>query len=501
MPEVLVGIDSGLTVTKAVVFDLEGRAIGEASAPNEQASPHPHWVERDMDQLWETAATVVGRALQDAGVHAPEVRGVGLCGHGDGSYLVDADGRPVRAGISSMDTRATDVLSRWEKEGLLERALEVVGITPWAPLPATLVTWVREHEPDVYERIRWHLACKDWLRFRLTGEIHTDFTEASTGFTEVRSQRYAPEVFAVYGLEDFSDKVPPVLACGELAGEVTGEAAAATGLLEGTPVVAGAHDIDASAVGIGVLNPGQLCAITGTWSINETIIHEPRTTADWDCRNFVEQGSWLCLSGSPASSANLEWFVRQLCGADVAAADEKGASPFEFVGEEVSSVLSDDSHVFFHPFLYGAPGGAPLAGAFLGMRGWHTRAHLLKALFEGVVFNTLGHIGDLRGDLEITDIRLTGGGSRSPLWCQMYADALGAPVTTTDASESGALGVALFAGIGTGVWDSLAEAVEATVTVTKTYEPDPARCEQLAEAYDTWKALAEALTPVSDRLA
>jgi L-xylulokinase len=500
MTEVLVGIDSGLTVTKAVVFDLQGRPLGFSGAPSKQSTPRPRWLERDMDDLWETAAAQVGKALEAAGVSGADVRGVGLSGHGDGAYFIDAAGRPARPGINSMDSRASDIIDRWEAEGVMARAPDVLGITPWAPLPATLVAWVREHEPEVYARIRWTLACKDWLRYKLTGEIHTDFTEASTGFTEVRSQTYSPEVFKLYGLEDFADKVPPILNCSDVAGTVTAEAAAATGLAEGTPVVAGAHDIDCCAVGIGVLGPGQLAAITGTWSINETIAHQPEVSPRWGCRNFVEPGSWLCLSASPASSANLEWFVRRLCATEVAQAEERGVSPFAFVSEEVASVLDEPSHVFFHPYLYGVPGGAPLAGAFLGLRGWHDRAHLLKALFEGVVFNHLGHIDDLRSGLPVDDIRLTGGGSRSPIWCQMYADALGVPVQATEAEEAGALGAALFAGVGTGVWGSLQEAVEATVHLAGSYEPDPERQARLAETYDTWKALADALVPVGARL-
>ncbi len=499
MPEVLIGIDSGLTVTKAVVFDLEGRPLGSSGAPSKQATPRPRWLERDVDDLWTTAAAEIGHALHEAGAKPSDVRGIGLSGHGDGSYLVDDAGRPVRPGINSMDSRAVDVMARWESDGILERSPEVVGLTPWVALPAAIIAWVREHEPEVYERIRWNLACKDWLRYKLTGQIHTDFTEASTGFTEVHSQRYAPEVFELYGLQEFADKVPPVLGCSEIAGEVTAEAASATGLAEGTPVVAGAHDIDCCAVGIGVLNPGQLCAITGTWSINETITHEPQVGTNWDTRNFVEPGSWLCLSASPASSANLEWFVRQLCAAEVAEAEQRGVSPFAFVSEEVASVLDEESHVFFHPYLYGAPGGRPLAGAFLGVRGWHRRAHLLRALFEGVAFNHRVHIDALRSGLPVEEIRVTGGGSRSSVWSQMYADALGAPVVTTDADESGALGAALFAGVGTGVWGSLGEAVEATVRVAGTYEPDPARGERMAETYDAWTDLADSLVEVSGR--
>jgi L-xylulokinase len=216
-------------------------------------------------------------------------------------------------------------------------------------------------------------------------------------------------------------------------------------------------------------------------------------------RNFVRPGQWLYQSSSPASSANLEWFVRQLCGVEAAVAERRGESAFAFVSPEVASVLDEDSHVFFHPFLYGAPGGAPSAGAFLGLRGWHSRSHLVKALFEGVVFNHLYHIDALRSSFEIRDIRLTGGGSRSDIWSQMYADALDAPVQVTDSDESGALGVAMLAGVGVGVWDSLEQAAEATVRIERSYEPDPARGDRLRSTYADWQASVEQVAPLSDR--
>jgi L-xylulokinase len=496
----LMGIDSGLTVTKAVVFDDQGRTLGVSASASKQETPRPRWVERDMDDLWASTQTAIRQALDRAGVTGSEVTGIGVSGHGDGIYLIDEAGRPTRPGINSMDSRAQDVLARWSAEGLPDRALEVLGTDIWAGLPATLITWVREHEPEAYRRTRWNLACKDWIRYKLTGEIATDPTEASSGFTEVRSQRYSPEVFRLLGLEDFADKVPPIVGSDQVAGQITSEAAAATGLAEGTPVVTGAHDIDCCAVGVGIIAPGEICAITGTWSINEMVYHEPIVDPRWACRNFVRPGSWLYQSSSPASSANLEWFVRQLCRAEVAEAEQQDESPFAFVGPEVASVQDQDSHMFFHPFIYGAPGNAPNAAAFLGLRGWHQRAHMLRALFEGVMFNHLTHINTLREGFEIRDIRLTGGGSRSDVWCQMYADALGVPVQVTDADESGALGTAMLAGVGTGIYDSLEDAVKQTVRLAHTYEPDKTRGARLLEAYQTWTATVEALAPVSSRL-
>ncbi len=497
---ILLGIDCGLTNTKAVVFDTDGRPLGDGTVASGQHSPRPRWVERDMDSLWDATQGAVAGALSDAGVGASDVTAVGVTGHGDGVYLVDDAGKAVRPGINSLDSRATDVLERWESAGIMDGSLELLGQKPFAALSPALLAWLAEHEPDALERTRWFLYCKDWLRLKLTGEVATDFTEASAGFTEVRSQRYTDDVFALFGLEGLEHARPPMLGSTDVAGHVTGEAAEATGLAAGTPVIAGVHDVDASAIGAGVVRPGVVCAITGTWSINEVVSDAPTFDGRWGCRNFAVPGRWLCQAASPSSSTNLEWFVRQLGALETEGAQRRGESPFAFANREVQAVLDEESRVFYHPFLYGAPGGAPGAAAFLGLRGWHTRGHLLKALFEGVVFNARNHIGDLRSAFDVSEVRLTGGGSRSELWCQMYADALGLPVAVTDAAETGALGAAMCAGVGVGVYDSLDDAVERVTRVERIYDPDARRGGRLSEAAEVYNATVDALAPVSDRL-
>lgn len=500
MSPYLLGIDSGLTVTKAVVFDEEGRERGAGAVNNVRKSPHPRWVEQDMDGVWEGCRDAVRQALEGAGIDAGEISGVGVTGHGDGVYPVDEGGDPVRPGILSLDSRAHDVLDRWEESGVMEGALELNGQVPFAALPPTLLAWMKEHEPENLERTRWVLYVKDWLRYKLTGEYATDPTEASSGFTDVRTQTYSPEAFSLYGLEEARGKLPPVVACAEVVGEVTREAAEETGLKAGTPVVTGIHDIDASAVGIGCTKPGQLTLIVGTWSINQVVSDEPAFNESSACRNFALPGLWMNVAASPASATNLEWFVKRLSPLEVRRAQERGASPFDFVDEEVKAVLDEKSRVFYHPFLYGSPYGDAATAGFFGLRGWHTRGHLLKALLEGTVFNHKGHVEDLRSNFEVTRVRLTGGGSRSEPWSQMFADALNLCVEVTDAEETGALGAAVCAGIGVGVYRSLDEATEQVVRLLRAHEPEPEGRDRLAEAYDTYTALAEALEPVWPRL-
>lgn len=493
MTGLILGLDCGLTVTKAVLFDEMGRPRSSAGERVPQESPQPRWVERDVEALWKASAGAIRSALEQAGANPQDVIGVGVTAHGDGLYLLDAEGNPTRPGILSLDSRAHEITDRWEAEGRSGRILEVTGQVA-APLsPAPLLAWVAEHEPEVVERTRWALACKDVMKLRLTGEVSTDPTEASTSFCDIRAQTYTDEALAVYGLEDYADMLAPVVGCTETAGTVTAEAAELTGLAPGTPVVSGLHDVDASAIGMGCLEPGQLAMVAGTASINEIIADRPVTDPRWFARNFVRPGQWMHMSLSLASAGNLEWFVQRLCQADYEAARACGEDPFAFVEREVGAVADDPGDVLFLPFLYGSPHGAAASGTFLGMRGWHNRGHLLRAVLEGVVFNHRTHVDALRDAFEIREGRLTGGAARSRRWAQMFADTLNLPVLLTDSDESGALGAAMCAAVGTGMHDSLEAAAAASIRVTEQLEPDADAHERLDGKYAHYRKVIDAL--------
>lgn len=491
MTEALLGIDAGQTVTKAVLVHAgTGReiAVGQARVP--VSTPHPRWVERDMEEVWDGCVRAVRAVL----AQAPDVRvvAVGLCGHNDGCYPVDSDLRPVRPAILAMDTRAHEQVSRYRAAGVAEAVLPLTGQSPFPASPAAVQAWLAEHEPETLARARWLLFCKDWLRLRLTGEVATDPTEASASFTDVRTQRYSSEAFARFGLTELADRQPPILGSAEIAGRITASAAELTGLPAGVPVVTGAHDVDAGALGMGAVTPGAVSLVMGTFSINQVVTDTVRVDHRWQARAFLRPGHWLAMSTSPASSSNLEWFVRTLCPESAT-----GEDPFAFVAEEVAASTGQDLPLYL-PFLYGAPTPEPgpaASGAFLGLRGWHTRGDVLRALWEGVVLNHRAHLDALRSAFPFTGpARLSGGGARSPAWSQLLADAAELPLEITAGAEPGARGAALLAGIGAGRFAGPAEAA-ATAEVVRAHAPEPTGVARMAGRAAEYRAAIESLQP------
>ncbi|RWH33499.1 MAG: carbohydrate kinase, partial [Mesorhizobium sp.] len=310
----LLGIDSGLTVTKAVVFDEAGAPLAVARRRLPQFISEPRHVERDMDELWHAAAEAIAEAVSGCGRPPSDIAAVAATAHGDGLYTLDRDRRPLGYGILSLDSRAGDVAAQWQTDGTAGKALSRTGQTPHASAPSSLLAWIRDHEPERFARIGHVLACKDWLRFCLTDSLGTDLTEASTSFTAVDSQAYAPDILPIFGLEALADALPPAARPDEIVGAITVQAARYTGLLAGTPVVAGLHDVTASALGIGGYGEGVVAIVAGTYSINETVSAAPRIDARWFCRNGLKPGEWNNMSISPASAANYDWFLDTLCG-------------------------------------------------------------------------------------------------------------------------------------------------------------------------------------------
>ena len=489
----LLGIDAGTTVTKAVVIDPTGRELAVASRRVPLSYPQARHVERDQDALWDAVIETVREVLKV--VPAREIGAVGVTSHGDGIYLVDAVGRPTRPGIMSLDTRARGIVSRWEKDGVSDRALPLAGQRPWPSAPSAIIRWLVENEPEVISRSRWALPAKDMLRHRLTGVFSTELTEASLSFTNVRTQEYDQQIIGLYGLSDVAHLLPDVLPSIALSGRVTAEAAEATGLLEGTPVGASAHDVDCSAIGTGVIAPGVASVVAGSFSINQVVSDEAVVGAEWCARNFVQPGTWMNMSLSPTSAANMEWFVQNLCADEVERGRSQG-DPLGFVEQEVRDIADDPSDIVFLPFLYGSPFPGESTGTFMGLRGWHRRGHLLRAVMEGVMFTHRHHVDALAASFTFDTVRLTGGASRSDVWCQLFADGLGRRVEITGAQESGALGAALLAGVAAGQFADLDDAVRATVHVERVFTPRTDAVQRLDAAYTRFREVIVALGPI-----
>jgi L-xylulokinase len=492
----LLGIDIGLTNIKAVLFTLDGQPVGSGSVLGNNHSPKPHWVERDMNLVWQWVCQAIKQAIDSSHVSPKDIKAVGVTAHGDGAFLLDKNNQPVRPAILSLDSRSADVMNEWKASGVLQRSVEISGQQPFVGSSTPILAWLKKNEKKNYDNIGSILYCKDWIRFKLTNEIFTDFTEASSTLTNGRTQKYEDAILKNFGLEEMIEKLPQVKMPYEFAGKVTREAAGDCGLAEGTAVCTGLHDMDAVALGMGCMNPGQVAIISGTWGINGVITSEYSNNPTSLSRNFIKPGLWFNIVASPASASNLEWMVENLCQEECKNAKKEHRSKFEFVNKEVEEVLNEESQVFFIPFLYGSPYGDKPSSCFIGIKGWHRRAHLLKAIYEGVVFNHMYELNLLKGCCDFTDVRLSGGGARSQIWSQMFSDGFNMPISVQDVSETGALGVSLCAATAAGIFNSIDEAVAETVKIHRVHTPNPERHAILEKSFVIYNEMVNALLPI-----
>jgi L-xylulokinase len=492
MGQYLLGIDNGSTVSKAALFDLKGKEIAVASCKAETEYPHPGWTERGMEMLWQSTASAIREVLARSGIPPEEIAGIGNTGHGNGVYLLDKHGCPLRNGIQSMDSRATEVVNGWNQSDLHAQVFPFTIQSFWPAQPNALLVWLKKNEPQNYERLGAILMVKDYIKYRLTGEITADYTDMSaTSLMDVRNRCYSRELMALYDLSEAYEALPPLKHGSEVIGQVTSAAAHETGLAAGTPVVGGLFDVDASAIGAGAIQVNQACLVMGSWSINQVITTDPIVDPSLFMTTlFAIPGLFLTIEGSATSATNLEWFVNQCCGDERAEAKRRGVSVYEICSEEVANLPPGSTNIIFHPFLYGSNVQPTARAGFYGVGGWHTRAHLLRALYEGVVFGHLNHVEKLRkAGAQINTARLAGGGSRSPVWSQMFADTIQVPMEVSDGNELGARGVALAAGIGAGLYSDYAEAVREAVSVVRVHEPIPANTPLYLARYAEYERL------------
>ncbi len=499
MPSIL-GIDNGLTVTKAVIFDRSGAMLAVARRRVAQIVPRPRFVERDMVALWRATAEAVAEAVSQSGRPASDIVAVAATAHGDGLYVLDQQAQPLGNGILSLDSRAGQVVAGWMRDGTSAAALGRTGQMPHASAPSALLAWMRDHEPERFARIGHVLACKDWLRFCLTGTLGTDLTEASTSFTDVQSQGYADDILPLFGLTALSRALPEVASPDAVVGHVTTSAAALTGLQAGTPVVAGLHDVTASSLGAGGYGQGTVAIVAGTYSINETVSRAPASDPRWFCRNGLRVGEWNNMAISPASATNYDWFLDTLCGTDRRTVEAVGGSIHATLAPEIAAALARPSTLMFHPYLYGSPHGPEASAGFLGLRGWHDRGDMLRAVIEGIAFNHRVHVDALREGFAPERARLTGGISRSPMFARIFANALGMPVTVRATEEAAAWGAALCAGAGVGLFATPEADPSYDRVDTREYTPDPDHSAALAQRYALHCQISDSLAPLWPRI-
>lgn len=494
MGDCVIGIDAGGTMTKAALFDLAGRELACARSRNVTTFPHLGWTERDADGMWRAAARAIADVLALSGTDPADVLAVSVSGYGSGLYLLDRRGDPVRPGIVSTDGRTASMLSGWVADGRAAEVAPLIQQAPWPGMSLVLLAWLQQNEPEVLERTYRVSFCKDFLRGRLCGDLSTDFTDAgSSGLMDVSAGRYSEETLRILGMQAWLPKLPEIGRSDEIAGHVTAEAAALTGLRQGTPVVRGTVDMSASAMASMVTRPEQMSVVAGTFSIAATLHPDkPKTDAMPMLQFAYPLGGWLSVEGSATSASNLEWVVKTLLqhGGQL----ETGGDIYDTVNAAVRSVMGQHTNAMFFPYLFGGPAGAP--AGLVGMTARTSFEKAMLAVFEGIVF---AHKADIDKALTGPDaaqpqvIRMTGGASRSSCWSEMFADILGLPVEVPEGSEFGALGTAMCAATGAGAYGSLAQAIDGMAGIARRHEVNAARGAVSLAKYPRYCALRDAM--------
>jgi L-xylulokinase len=496
MQHYFLGIDNGGTVAKAAIFDENGSEITIASETVPFSAPKPGFAERDMLELWQANCRIIREVLQKSRIPSTSIAGVACTGHGKGLYLWGNNDKPAYPGIVSTDTRAWEYPLRWEKDGTAQAIHAKTLQRILACQPVSLIAWLKDHNPEVIERTQWIFEAKDYVRFMLTGEAHAEITDYSgSGLLNIRDRRFDRELLEAYGLGDVYDKLPPLVRSTDLCGTISASAARATGLAEGTPVAGGMFDIDACAVASGVVDEQYFCVVAGTWSINEYLSKKPVIDGSIMMNSlFCMPEYYLIEESSPTSAGNYEWFINFFLDKEKKEAEEAGLSIFEYAERMVRQVGPEDCDLVFLPFLFGSNYNPEARACFAGFSARHTRAHMIRAVLEGIVFSHKTHIDKLLAARTPPHaVRLTGGASRSKEWVQMFADVFGLPIETVLASEPGALGCAMAAAVASGRYGDLREATEHMVKLERRFEPDPGKADIYLKKYRLYKDIADSL--------
>jgi L-xylulokinase len=472
----LLGLDNGGTVTKAALYGTDGAEIAVAGAQVKPIMEKVGFVERDMDALWQANAKAIRDVLEKSAVNPGDIIGVAVTGHGCGAYFIDANGRPAANGIISTDTRAKEFVERWNTDGTYDKLLPMTMQIIWAGQTLPIVAWHKHNRPDVLARAERVLSCKDYIRFCLTGEAYTELTDVSVANgINLNTIAYDDAIFDAFGISDYKRLFAPLKKCTDVCGSVTEKAAQETGLIAGTPVAGGLCDVAACCVGTGVTSPDKMCMVAGTWSINEFLSEKPIASKQlFQNALYCMDDYWMILENSMTSASNLEWFVKNLMGQEKQEAEGQGTSVFQTADAMVSSILPENCPVVFLPFLFGTNVNADAKACFLGISGLHTKAHMLRAVYEGVAFSHRTHMENLlRFRERPSGIRISGGAARSRVWVQIFADVFQIPVEVSAGKELGTLGAAMCAGIAAGAFKDFVQAVDVLSRVEYTCLPNP----------------------------
>jgi xylulokinase len=491
----LLGIDVGTGGTRALILDERGRVISSATEDHRAfVSPQIGWAEQDPCDWWRACGMSVRHALAQAKLHSDQISCVGLSGQMHGAVLLDEQERVVRPALIWCDVRTEKQCRDLTDQIGADNLIQLTCNPALTNFTLTKCLWVRENEPENWRRVRSLMLPKDYVRFQLTGERATDVADASgTLLLDVANRRWSKAMLKQVQMDE--SLLPGLYESPEICGRISDAGAAATGLQKGTPVVAGAGDQAAGAIGMGVVSPGTVSATIGTSGVVLAATDRPALDSKGRVHTFCHAvpGRWIAMGVTQAAGLSLRWFRDQFGSGEA-------RQSYESLTAEAASAPPGCDGLLWAPYLMGerTPYLDPTArGMLVGLTASHTRSHVIRAILEGVAFSLRDTFTIFQEmEVPVTTIRLGGGGARSALWRQIQADTYRQPVETVHAEEGAAYGAAILAGVGVKTWSSVDEACESVVRVAGNITPDSKHSLVLERAYAMYRRMYPAMKSI-----
>ena len=490
------GIDVSTTGVKALIIDQQGGVVGTANTEHPLSTPFPLWSEQNPEDWWQGAVKSIRQVLAQTGIAAQDVAAVGLTGQMHGLTLLDEKGQVLRPAILWNDQRTASQCDQIRDRVGRDRLIQITGNDALTGFTAPKILWVREHEPEVFNKVRHILLPKDYLRFHLTGGFAVDRADGSgTILFDIRTRDWSPEILAV--LEIPLEWLPTTFEGTQVTGQVTAEAARLTGLRAGTPVVGGGGDQSAGAVGVGAVEPGIVSLALGTSGVVFATTDGPFIEPEGRLHAFCHSvpGRWHLMGVMLSAAGSLRWYRDTFApGVD-----------YDTLLTPADQIAPGCEGLLFLPYLTGerTPHPDPLArGSFTGITIRHSLPHFSRAVLEGVAFGLRDSFELIKsaGLSQIRQVRVSGGGARSPLWRQILADVFNSELVTINTTEGAAYGAALLAGVGAGYWPDVDQACQAGIRITGSTQPDASTVSAYESTYGLYRQLYPALKDISHQL-
>jgi len=485
MKRYLLGIDVGTTGTKTLLFSAEGQLLGHAYRGYKMYNPQVGYSEQNAEDWWDAVCQTVREVCADPEI-GKSVVAISLSLQGGTMVAVDKGVKPVRPAMVWNDGRGAAQMEAYLREvGEAETMFQKTGWRLGKAMLAIEIRWMKENEPELFEKTAMFLSVPDYISMKMTGIPAVDMSDAGNNqLANVRDGCYDPEILKFAGVTE--DKLPKLVRSGDVIGNLTAEAAEALGLSTDTVLVAGAHDQYAVALGAGALRSGDILIGSGTAWVVTAIGDEPAFETGLAQSVSAVPGKWGSLLSLSTGGVCLEWWRRNLT-----VAPDGSQIPFDVINEEVAKRKAAEDGLFFYPFSgNAAPDRRFPKASFIGLDLSHDRFDIARAIMEGVAFQAIWMMESFKTKPSKEGLKLAGGASKSPLWCQMVADITNLPVRIPEVADLACVGAAIMAGTGCGIYSSVEEGYKCLAVRERVIQPDPERAAVYAKLYEEYKRCA-----------